>query len=85
MIKEGKRRKRSREIEPWKMNIPALPEDWEEITPEQLSQYRSHMTSFIEAIVDANKQGAKRQLTAIRKPMEIVQDSIIKLNEQIKK
>jgi hypothetical protein len=67
------------------MELPQLPEEWEGLSPEQFIIYRSKFDAYVNTLIDLQRQGSKRQLKAIKKPMENVQDIILMLNEQMLK
>ena len=66
-----------------RMNPPDIPEKWEEVPPDQLKAIRAKAEAYYEWISDPKKAGAKRQLSAILKPLWQVQDAITEISEII--
>ena len=67
------------------MELPQLPDEWEGLSPEQFIIYRSKFDAYVNTLTDPQRQGSRRQLKAIKKPMESIQDVILTLNEQMLK
>jgi hypothetical protein len=67
------------------MELPQLPDEWEGLSPEQFIIYRRKFDAYVNTLTDPQRQGSRRQLKAIKKPMESIQDVILTLNEQMLK
>ena len=67
------------------MELPQLPEGWESLSADQFIIYHSKFDAYVKTLTDPQRQGSRRQLKAIKKPMEKVQDVILMLNKQMLK
>ncbi len=63
------------------MELTQLPDEWEGLSPEQVIIYCSRFDAYVNTLTDPQRQGSRRQLKAIKKRMESVQDVILMLNE----
>jgi hypothetical protein len=63
------------------MELPQLSDEWEGLSPEQVIIYRSRFNAYVNTLTHPQRQGSRRQLKAIKKPMESVQDVILTLNK----